>query len=533
MISSAPTPEVQYLPTIFRRIQTGDIKVPAFQRGFAWTEAQVLELLQSIYQGFPIGSVLFWRVEGKVFEIARSESTSFPDTTEEYPLSYVLDGLQRLSTLYGCFHWQEREEPHIFNVVFDLDQEEFLHFNAADLPEHYIHLSSIFSPKSFLEAQGRLMNSANSDLLINRAINLHSTFQEYLIPSVTISGRGLNEVVSIFERINSTGTRLGAVDFLRAVTWAEEFDLNLELERMSEIVRAEGFEIPIDTLAKVLAITVDVAPIADAMVQLRDFTPEELRGAVNEAQKSLTTALGFLKDTYHILSYDYIPYEGQLLVLTKYADASGKQFNRYTAEIMQWFWTTSFNEALRGKPDNYVARLVDSAKALAAGQKDALRSRLTIQPDGFVERKFIQGKALSSAVANLFALSNARSLFTGEKINPEVFMSEFSSDNYEGLLNIDEMPETFSSSRARSRTNKVIANMVLVNPAEKRRLKSMSAKSLINHVLNEFGEDASNILASQFISLEAAKYITNGVHIGYLIDRSSLLWHKVLELTNS
>src|SRR5688572_31152939 len=151
MITSAPAPEVQYLPSIFRRIQTGDIKIPAFQRAFIWTEAQVLELLESIYRGFPIGSVLFWRVNEKVFKIARPDSTSFPETPEEYPLSYVLDGLQRLSTLYGCFHWKANVGLNVFNVVFDLQKEQFLHPNGDSLPGHYIHLSSIFSPKTFLE----------------------------------------------------------------------------------------------------------------------------------------------------------------------------------------------------------------------------------------------------------------------------------------------------------------------------------------------------------------------------------------------
>ena len=58
-----PSPEVQYLPAIFRRIQSGDIRIPAFQRDFVWNEAQILELLESVYRGFPIGSALLWKVE--------------------------------------------------------------------------------------------------------------------------------------------------------------------------------------------------------------------------------------------------------------------------------------------------------------------------------------------------------------------------------------------------------------------------------------------------------------------------------------
>ncbi|MCK1286593.1 DUF262 domain-containing protein [Bradyrhizobium sp. 44] len=38
------------------------------QRDFVWEEKQVLELLESVYRGFPIGSILLWRVDKPVFK---------------------------------------------------------------------------------------------------------------------------------------------------------------------------------------------------------------------------------------------------------------------------------------------------------------------------------------------------------------------------------------------------------------------------------------------------------------------------------
>jgi uncharacterized protein with ParB-like and HNH nuclease domain len=42
------------------RIREGDIKIPAFQRGFVWDQTQISELLDSIYYNYPIGSILLW-----------------------------------------------------------------------------------------------------------------------------------------------------------------------------------------------------------------------------------------------------------------------------------------------------------------------------------------------------------------------------------------------------------------------------------------------------------------------------------------
>ena len=65
--TAVPRPEVHHLPTIFRRLQSGEIRVPAFQRSFRWTEAQILSLLDSVIRGYPIGSMLLWEVRQQVF----------------------------------------------------------------------------------------------------------------------------------------------------------------------------------------------------------------------------------------------------------------------------------------------------------------------------------------------------------------------------------------------------------------------------------------------------------------------------------
>src|SRR5262245_12449511 len=117
---TAPAPEVQYLPAIFRRIQRGDIRMPAFQRGFVWKAGQVLELLESIYRGYPIGSILLWRVEAPILRVEDPKNSFFPANDDSYPAHFILDGFQRLSTLYSVFHFDPEIHPPMCNVWFDL-----------------------------------------------------------------------------------------------------------------------------------------------------------------------------------------------------------------------------------------------------------------------------------------------------------------------------------------------------------------------------------------------------------------------------
>jgi len=58
-----------------------------------------------------------------------------------------------------------------------------------------------------------------------QAQELASQFLNYEIPFVTIENRSRDDVGTIFERINSTGTKLSALDLMTAWTWTDNFHL--------------------------------------------------------------------------------------------------------------------------------------------------------------------------------------------------------------------------------------------------------------------------------------------------------------------
>ena len=44
------------------RVRRGGLELPEIQRSFVWNRPQVRDLLDSLYRGFPVGTLLFWRV---------------------------------------------------------------------------------------------------------------------------------------------------------------------------------------------------------------------------------------------------------------------------------------------------------------------------------------------------------------------------------------------------------------------------------------------------------------------------------------
>ena len=58
--SSRITPSSPRLASLLSDVERGNIKIPVFQRQYIWTDEQIISLLDSIYRGYPVGSLLLW-----------------------------------------------------------------------------------------------------------------------------------------------------------------------------------------------------------------------------------------------------------------------------------------------------------------------------------------------------------------------------------------------------------------------------------------------------------------------------------------
>src|SRR5215207_8204482 len=88
---------------IVEAVSSGQIRIPAFQRGFVWEPDRVAYLMDSIYKAYPFGSVLFWRTKEQLRVERDLGPFKLPAPKEDYPVHYVLDGQQRITSIFGVF----------------------------------------------------------------------------------------------------------------------------------------------------------------------------------------------------------------------------------------------------------------------------------------------------------------------------------------------------------------------------------------------------------------------------------------------
>src|SRR5690349_1178759 len=93
-VSKDPQPSVDRIDDLARRILSGDILLPKFQRSFVWDRRQILMLLDSVARGFPIGSVLLWQSRQELHNQNSIADLEINLPKPDYPVNYLLDGQQ-------------------------------------------------------------------------------------------------------------------------------------------------------------------------------------------------------------------------------------------------------------------------------------------------------------------------------------------------------------------------------------------------------------------------------------------------------
>src|SRR3954466_9426358 len=110
---------------LFVEIDAGQIKLPRFQRDFVWDKEQSAKLIDSILKGFPIGTFIFWKTKEELRSYKEIGNHQLPETPKGDYAQYILDGQQRITSLYairkGIRLTKDGEEIDYKDIFIDLD----------------------------------------------------------------------------------------------------------------------------------------------------------------------------------------------------------------------------------------------------------------------------------------------------------------------------------------------------------------------------------------------------------------------------
>jgi len=228
--------EVKYdLDSLIKFIKLGEIGLPDIQRPFIWKNNKVRDLFDSMYQGYPIGYLLFW--QNGLSDDSRVIGT---DKKQKTPKLLIVDGQQRLTSLYAILEnipvVKNNYEPEQIKIAFNPLEEKFevadaaIRRNKAFLPD----ISVLWGDNSDIfdvveKYISNLESTRELDVLdkkkIKSSISQLKNISSFPLTALELSANISEEDVSdVFVRINSKGITLNQADFiltLMSVFWDE------------------------------------------------------------------------------------------------------------------------------------------------------------------------------------------------------------------------------------------------------------------------------------------------------------------------
>ncbi|RKS73196.1 hypothetical protein BZB76_3886 [Actinomadura pelletieri DSM 43383] len=186
--------------TLIGQVTSGEIRLPEIQRGYVWKPTQVAKMVDSLYRGYPFGSLLLWRTT-EAPQTRELAVGSTPDGSPVPPL-FLLDGQQRLTSLHRVF----TDHPDA-QIVFNVDTEHFQNQSAATAKDaRWIKVHEVLREDADLfEIQRKLLEAGiqTGSWDLGRRLNKLGAIPKRTFHMEILAGFGYEEVAQIFVRVNS------------------------------------------------------------------------------------------------------------------------------------------------------------------------------------------------------------------------------------------------------------------------------------------------------------------------------------------
>jgi hypothetical protein len=383
-------PEVLLLEELLAEVRSGRLRVPRFQRPYVWRPDQMLDLYDSIERGYPIGSILVWETSLRLPSLDQVAGIEVP-AAPEGTVAYLLDGHQRLSTLFGTLI--HRPEPAgtgrdrqwwIYRTLGAPDQRDqrFQHWGRHAPPANLLPMQAVLRTMDFLSFARRLARDPSTaddtDALIDEAEQVAQRIKAYKIPVFRLFGGDLAHAVEAFSRVNSTGRQISPDQMVSALTYqADDGDtLTDRISTIRESVADSGFgDIAAEPVFQtIVAITGEDDVQGARWTALADRVGNTLDGTVAQAEVALHRAVRFLRYEVGVPVAWLVPYPQQIMLLAVFFHYRPDPEGAQSRTLARWFWSTSWSTVFVGGNAFQLRRTLHQIRAFATG-----RAKLSLQ----------------------------------------------------------------------------------------------------------------------------------------------------------
>jgi hypothetical protein len=453
-------PTAERLRYLLESIHNRELALPDFQRDFVWEPRATEELIESICQNFPAGSLL--RIKNSSdFLFASREFAGAPGLNGHEPSYLVLDGQQRLTSLYQAFYGVGGHRYYITlgGLMDGQDLEDCVFYDQKDRGKKRFgtvaqQAQNLTFPFERLFGDGvsgfddwldhvldeRPENDQEKKDLRKRLREVRDQWiravEDYEFPMVTlVENTSASAVCTIFETLNRTGMKLSVFDLLVARFRPQDVRLrDLWEEAKSGHPIIADFEVePYYLLQSISLFTAKAAPSCKRRDVLQ-MTVEQIQIGWCSIVQGLVEFLQMLRDDCGVILPRWLPYNTILIpgaaAFAAVASMTGPEVGAARNKIKRWFWCSVFAQAYERSPNSQAAKdYVELKRWLDGGDEPQNVAEFDFDIDQ-LKRTTPRQRAFYRGVIALILKHEARDFHTGKRITGNMILEEKIDDHH-------------------------------------------------------------------------------------------------------
>lgn len=461
--------------TLFSDIDSGRIKIPQFQREFVWDKSKTAKLIDSLLKGYPIGTFIFWKTREKLRSLRNIGNVDLPETPNGEPTVYVLDGQQRITSLYairkGVRITRDGETLDYKDILIDLtkptDTDEEVVVVEVPLSEGLISVHDLLTLTigEFVSRHPRHIDAIDA---------YRKRLTGYDFSTIGIDDYPIDTACEIFTRINTGGKELNLFEIMVARTYdhARGFDLSKKYDDLVSNSDEKSLEtVSYDTVPPITILQCAFACTAGG-VQRKTMLMQD-RGLLVDAwvkvESALFSSIDYARTHLGVAVSRLLPYNVLLVPLTyfffhaKSPSPTAKQHRL----LRQYFYWASLTNRFASSVERSVETDLNKMKRIIEGEApDYPISELTIDPATIATKQFSGADAFCKAVIAALVTKQPRSLKTnGQIIVGNDWLKTASSKNYHHFF-----PKAFLKKNGCDALQaNVLANITIIDDALNKR----------------------------------------------------------------
>lgn len=504
-----PKPDSKKYSDLISEIQKGIIKIPKFQRDFVWSIDKTAKLLDSILKGYPIGTFILWQTDERINNIKNVGNLEIPPTPDGTKVQYVLDGQQRITSLYAAYLGAKIQKVGekkvtdysdiVVNLQTDINENNDQVISSEPTGEKYISLNTVLN---FSFSKAKALSNTFSVEELERIDNYSTAFKTYEFSTVVLRKEDIDSAIEVFTRINTGGQTLTLFEIMSAKTYDEELQFDMQAKWAGFIKKLK--DIKYDSISSTVVLSI-LALVLSRTKECKRKTilaldKLDIINIWDKIISSLKDSIDYFRTTYRIPVSHLLPYDSLLVPFAYFfyykQDKPEAEQRKYLEEF---FWRMSLSFRYSSSAESRLAQDIKRVDKILEGERpDYSDIKVYLDsPQALIDTNFSAGNSYCKAILCLLAYQEPKDFRdNGKVILDNSWLKVANSKNYHHFF-----PKAYLKGKTMLDSNSLMNITLVSEHLNKRKIGAKSPSVYIKDFADQ-NDEINVALNSHFIDMK-------------------------------